>query len=57
MTRPRRSVSQVTYADAGHKAKAAEVAKTLGLPAGVVKQGKGASNADITVVLGQDFKG
>ncbi|MFH8571203.1 LytR C-terminal domain-containing protein [Streptomyces sp. NPDC017993] len=52
-----RSVSQVTYADAGHKAKAAEVAKTLGLPAGVVKQGKGASNADITVVLGQDFKG
>ena len=52
-----RSVSQVTYADTGHKAKAAEVAKTLGLPAGVVKQGKGASNADITVVLGQDFKG
>ncbi|WP_407553195.1 LytR C-terminal domain-containing protein [Streptomyces sp. Pv4-95] len=52
-----RPVSQITYADAGHKAKAAEVAKTLGLPAGVVKQGKSASNADITVVLGQDFKG
>ncbi|MFJ9851728.1 LytR C-terminal domain-containing protein [Streptomyces sp. NPDC101150] len=52
-----RATSQVTYADAGKKAKAVEVAKTLGLPAGAVKQGKGASNADITVVLGQDFKG
>ena len=38
------------------KAKAAEVAKTLGLPAGAVKKGKGAANADITVVLGQDYK-
>ncbi|WP_431999467.1 LytR C-terminal domain-containing protein [Streptomyces sioyaensis] len=52
-----RATSQVTYADAAQKAKAAEVAKTLGLPAGAVRQGKGASNADITVVLGQDFKG
>ncbi|MFE3885397.1 LytR C-terminal domain-containing protein [Streptomyces lydicus] len=49
--------SRITYADADRKAKAAEVAKTLGLPAGVVTQGKGASNADITVVLGQDYKG
>ncbi|MEX2972628.1 LytR C-terminal domain-containing protein [Streptomyces sp. C184] len=52
-----RATSQVTYADAAQKAKAAEVAKTLGLPAGAVRQGKGASNADITVVLGRDFKG
>ncbi|MFI9046481.1 LytR C-terminal domain-containing protein [Streptomyces sp. NPDC053427] len=52
-----RAASQVTYADAGKKAKAVEVAKTLGLSAGAVKQGKGAANADITVVLGQDFKG
>ncbi|MEU9502893.1 LytR C-terminal domain-containing protein [Streptomyces sp. NPDC048196] len=52
-----RAASQVTYADAADKAKAAEVAKTLGLPAGAVRQGKGAGNADITVVLGQDYKG
>lgn len=51
------ATSRVTYADTAQKAKAAEVAKTLGLPAGVVRQGKGASNADITVVLGQDYKG
>lgn len=49
--------SRITYADAAQKARAAEVAKTLGLPASVVTQGKGASNADITVVLGQDYKG
>ncbi|UQA95427.1 LCP family protein [Streptomyces halobius] len=52
-----RTTSQVTYADAGRKARAEEVAKTLGLPVSVVKQGKGASNADVTVVLGQDYKG
>ncbi|WP_043264308.1 LCP family protein [Streptomyces sp. CT34] len=51
------ATSQVTYADAAQKAKAAEVAKTLGLPAGAVTQGKVASNADIGVVLGQDYKG
>ncbi|WP_329151368.1 LytR C-terminal domain-containing protein [Streptomyces sp. NBC_01456] len=51
------ATSQVTYADAAQKAKAAEVAKTLGLPAGVVRQGKAASNADIAVVLGRDYKG
>ncbi|GAB7033559.1 LytR C-terminal domain-containing protein [Streptomyces sp. NPDC021749] len=52
-----RPASRVTYADAASKAKATEVAKTLGLSAGVVRQGKGAGNADITVVLGQDYKG
>ncbi|MEU7155309.1 LCP family protein [Streptomyces chrestomyceticus] len=52
-----RPASEVTYADAAQKAKAEEAAKTLGLPAGAVKQGKAASNADVTVVLGQDYKG
>ncbi|WP_371652684.1 MULTISPECIES: LytR C-terminal domain-containing protein [unclassified Streptomyces] len=48
--------SSVTYGDAAQKAKAEEVAKTLGLPAGAVKQGKAAANADVTVVLGKDYK-
>jgi hypothetical protein len=48
--------SQVTYADDGQKAKAQEVAKTLGLPAGAVMKGKAAANADISVVLGPDFE-
>lgn len=48
--------SQVTYADDGQKAKAQEVAKTLGLPADAVKKGKPAANADISVVLGPDFE-
>ncbi|UNO42034.1 LytR C-terminal domain-containing protein [Streptomyces sp. MST-110588] len=52
-----RAGSEVTYADAGHKAKAEEVAKTLGLPTSALKQGKGAANADVTVVLGRDYKG
>lgn len=52
-----RPASEVTYADVAQKAKAEEAAKTLGLPAGAVKQGKAASNADVTVVLGQDYKG
>ncbi|MEU7146578.1 LCP family protein [Streptomyces sp. NPDC045456] len=52
-----RPASEVTYADAAQKAKAEEAAKTLGLPAGAIKQGKAASNADVTVVLGQDYKG
>ncbi|MFK8846665.1 LCP family protein [Streptomyces sp. Ac-502] len=52
-----RPASQVTYADAAQKAKAEEAAKTLGLPAGAVKQGQTAPNADVTVVLGQDYKG
>ncbi|MEU6080843.1 LCP family protein [Streptomyces sp. NPDC047108] len=52
-----RSASQVTYADAAQAAKAKEVAKTLGLPGSAVKKGKGASNADVTVVLGRDYDG
>ncbi|MBT2488994.1 LCP family protein [Streptomyces sp. ISL-96] len=48
--------SQVSYGDAAQKAEAQEVAKTLGLPAEAVRKGKAAANADVTVVLGQDFE-
>ncbi|PKT68152.1 hypothetical protein CW362_36535 [Streptomyces populi] len=50
------SVSQITYGDSARKADAVEVAKTLGLPTSVVKKGKAAGNADVSVVLGQDYK-
>ncbi|MFF3324412.1 LCP family protein [Streptomyces sp. NPDC002889] len=50
------SSSQVTYGDEAARAKAAEVAKTLGLPASAVKKGKAATNADVSVVLGSDYK-
>ncbi|MDF9813228.1 LCP family protein [Streptomyces sp. SPB162] len=49
--------SEVLYADDARKAAADDVAKTLGLPAGAVKKGTVAANADITVVLGKDYKG
>ncbi|GAA3371464.1 polydiglycosylphosphate transferase PdtA [Streptomyces sannanensis] len=48
--------SEVIYGDAAQKAKAVEVAKTLGLPESAVRQGKPAANADISVVLGQDYE-
>ncbi|MFF9014887.1 LCP family protein [Streptomyces sp. NPDC014870] len=48
--------SQVLYGDDAQKATAGEVAKTLGLPDSAVKKGKPAGNADVTVVLGQDYK-
>ncbi|QEU94416.1 LCP family protein [Streptomyces kanamyceticus] len=48
--------SQVTYADEAKKTQATEVAKTLGLPASAVRKGKTAANADVSVVLGQDYK-
>ncbi|GAA2088958.1 polydiglycosylphosphate transferase PdtA [Streptomyces albiaxialis] len=48
--------TQVTYAKPEQKAKAEEVAKTLGVPS-AVRQGKGAANADVSVVLGRDYKG
>ncbi|MFF0034851.1 LCP family protein [Streptomyces mirabilis] len=50
------SVSQITYTDAARKDDAIEVAKTLGLPTSTVKKGSGSSNADVSVVLGQDYK-
>lgn len=52
-----RAESQVLYADAAQKAKAEQIAKTLGLPGGAVTKGKAAGNADVTVVLGQDYEG
>ncbi|MCI3221586.1 LCP family protein [Streptomyces sp. NP-1717] len=48
--------SQVTYGDAKNKAQAEEVAKTLGLPVSVVKKGKAAPNADVSVTLGGDYE-
>ena len=47
----------MTYADGKQKGKAEEVAKTLGLPGTAVRKGKEAANADVTVVLGKDYKG
>ncbi|PWS43507.1 hypothetical protein DKT74_16330 [Streptomyces sp. ZEA17I] len=48
--------SVVIYGSAGDKEKATEVAKTLGLSAGAVKQGEPAANADVSAVLGQNYK-
>lgn len=50
------TASRITYTDTARKADAVEVAKTLGLPASSVKKGKGDSNADVSVVLGQDYE-
>ncbi|MBT2368314.1 LCP family protein [Streptomyces sp. ISL-10] len=50
------ATSRITYGDEAQKAKAVEVAKTLDLSPDVVKKGKGAANADVSVVLGSDFK-
>ncbi|GHA92844.1 MULTISPECIES: LCP family protein [Streptomyces] len=48
--------SEVLYRTAEDKAKAVEVAKTLGLPEGAVKKGEPAANADVSVLLGQNYK-
>ncbi|MFD7746130.1 LCP family protein [Streptomyces sp. NPDC059698] len=48
--------SVVLYRAAEDKEKAVEVAKTLGLSAGDVRKGEPAANADVTAVLGQDYK-
>lgn len=50
------ATSEVTYSDASRKQDAVEVAKTLGLPAGAVKKGETTSNADVSVVLGQNYE-
>ncbi|MCX5259099.1 LCP family protein [Streptomyces canus] len=50
------ATSKVVYADAADKANATEVAKTLGLPAGAVAKGSQSSSANVSVVLGQDYK-
>ncbi|MFD7131772.1 LCP family protein [Streptomyces sp. NPDC059894] len=50
------SASEVLYADAAQKENATEVAKTLGLPTSAVQKGTVAANADVSVVLGQDYE-
>ncbi|MEU6590958.1 LCP family protein [Streptomyces sp. NPDC046881] len=50
------AASKVLYADTAHKADAAEVAKTLGLPAGSVTKGSVSSGADVSVILGRDYE-
>lgn len=51
-----RATSKVLYADAADKANATEVAKTLGLPTSAVAKGTISSSANVSVVLGQDYK-
>ncbi|MFE1454889.1 LCP family protein [Streptomyces sp. NPDC058735] len=51
-----RATSKVVYADAGDKADAAEVARTLGLPETSVTRGSSPAGADVSVVLGQDYE-
>ncbi len=53
---PAQATSSVVYADEARAAEAKEAAKTLGLPEKAVRKGDGAGNADITVVLGKDYK-
>ncbi|MEU3343785.1 LCP family protein [Streptomyces sp. NPDC006700] len=48
--------SEVVYGDAADKQKATDVAKTLGLPDTAVTKGKVTSNANVSVVLGQDYR-
>ncbi|MFJ8508666.1 LytR C-terminal domain-containing protein [Streptomyces avermitilis] len=50
------ALSRITYADAADKANAIEVAKTLDLPTSSVKKGSVTSNANVSVVLGQDYQ-
>ncbi|MFI9610802.1 LCP family protein [Streptomyces sp. NPDC052023] len=51
-----RPSSEVTYADAADKENATEVAKTLGLPESAVAEGDVSANANVSVVLGQDYE-
>ncbi|MGW2515898.1 LytR C-terminal domain-containing protein [Streptomyces sp. NPDC001617] len=50
------ATSKVVYSDAADKENATEVAKTLGLPTSTVSKGKTTSNADVSVLLGQNYK-
>ncbi|MFF1358244.1 LCP family protein [Streptomyces sp. NPDC058297] len=51
------AASHVTYQDGDRKQDAVEVAKTLGLPTSAVRKGKTVTNADVSVVLGQNYTG
>ncbi|MGW1008963.1 LCP family protein [Streptomyces termitum] len=48
--------TEVVYADDAQKDTAAEVAKTLGLPASAAVKGKPFGTAAVTVVLGRDYE-
>ncbi|WP_327132036.1 LCP family protein [Streptomyces sp. NBC_01343] len=48
--------TQITYQDDAQRAKAVDVAKTLGLAETAVKKGENTVNADIVVTLGKDYK-
>ncbi|MFD5004898.1 LytR C-terminal domain-containing protein [Streptomyces mutabilis] len=50
------ATSEVLYAEAADKENAVQVAKTLGLSADAVEQGKVSANARVSVVLGQDYE-
>ncbi|MER5361193.1 LytR C-terminal domain-containing protein [Streptomyces sp. NPDC002785] len=50
------ALSEVVYKTAADKDKATQVAHTLGLPTSALKQGKPAANADVSVVLGQNYE-
>ncbi|WP_405687989.1 LytR C-terminal domain-containing protein [Streptomyces sp. NBC_00057] len=50
------ALSEVVYKTTADKDKATQVAKTLGLPTSALKQGKPAANADVSVVLGQNYE-
>ncbi|MGW3296724.1 LytR C-terminal domain-containing protein [Streptomyces xiamenensis] len=47
--------SRITYRAEEHRETAVEAARTLGLPEDVVEAGDGAPNADVTIVLGEDY--
>ncbi|MFD9430032.1 LCP family protein [Streptomyces sp. NPDC060002] len=51
-----KAASRVLYADPAGKENATEVAKTLGLDADAVKKGTVSANADVAVVLGEDYE-
>lgn len=50
------ATSKITYSDAADKENATEVAKTLGLPTSTVTKGTVSANADVSVILGTDYK-
>ncbi|MFJ5304033.1 LCP family protein [Streptomyces sp. NPDC088350] len=50
------ATSKVTYSGPADKENATEVAKTLGLPTSTVTKGTVSANADVSVVLGEDYK-
>ncbi|MFH7594965.1 LCP family protein [Streptomyces racemochromogenes] len=50
------ATTQITYQDDGQRARAVDVAKTLGLPETAVKKAESLVNADVVVTLGKDWK-